>query len=247
MSDMGRRGRWSVGIIALSMAVVIIFALLLARQAMTSFSPAAESPGGPAQLGAAPPVATPTPIGQASGQTNAGSVLGAATPLATAIVPGYPRPDQDNAQEQALRAQIGNPAKVIMVSLTGQYIQAFQNGKLVQWSYVTTGKADTPTPTGFFTVMEKRSPYTFSTSAPPGSPEYYYPTKGIYALLFADGGYFLHDAWWRTVYGPGLTSWHYDPGRQEYQTGSHGCVNTPLAMIAWLFVWADVGTNVIVF
>jgi lipoprotein-anchoring transpeptidase ErfK/SrfK len=55
-------------------------------------------------------------------------------------------------------------------------------------------------------------------------------------MLFADDGYFLHDAPWRTVWGPGANLTH----------GSHGCINVPKAAMATLFGWATAGTTVIV-
>ena len=55
-------------------------------------------------------------------------------------------------------------------------------------------------------------------------------------MLFADDGYFLHDAPWRTVWGPGA----------NLTRGSHGCINVPTATMASLYGWAAVGTTVIV-
>lgn len=207
----------------------------------------AEQPGPAAAISTASPIATATPL--ASGATvTSGQVVQGATPLPTEIVQGYQDPSQDTAQEQALRAQDGNPAKVIMVSLQGQFIQAFQNGKLVRWAYVTTGRPGMETPTGFYNVFLKQSPLTFlPISTVPGNPDFGYISKVQYGMEFAQGGYYIHDVWWRTVYGPGLENTHWDPGRGEWSPGSHGCVNTPLELMAWLYVWTPMGTPVIVF
>jgi len=238
-----------VSIIALVAIAVIIVVALFAR--IATLTPK------PTQLSAVTSngLATATSLAQAtttSGQSNTvptGNVVNAATPQTTAIIPGYPDPRLDTAQEQQLRTNYGGTHnKFIMVSLAGQFMQAIENGKVVRWSYVTTGKAGLDTPTGNFAVFTKESPLTFIPgSTNPASPFFGYPSKVQYGMEFLDGGYYLHDTWWRTVYGPGLTQWHYDPGRDEYSDGSHGCVNTPLDMMAWLFTWTPMGTPVIVF
>ena len=56
-----------------------------------------------------------------------------------------------------------------------------------------------------------------------------------YTLWFREGGYAIHDAPWRSSYGPGT---------QAY--GSHGCVNVPMPTMTTLYNWAEVGTKVIV-
>ena len=53
------------------------------------------------------------------------------------------------------------------------------------------------------------------------------------AMLFRDGGYFIHDAPWRSDYGAG----------SNLRGGTHGCVNVPLSGETWLWNWAPVGTK----
>jgi lipoprotein-anchoring transpeptidase ErfK/SrfK len=98
-----------------------------------------------------------------------------------------------------------------------------------------------------FHIIYKGSPITFyAGSHDPASPFFGYDSKVQYGMEFLDGGFYIHDTWWRTTYGPPLTANHYDPGRGEYEEGSHGCVNTPLEMMAWLYVWTPEGTPVII-
>ena len=54
--------------------------------------------------------------------------------------------------------------------------------------------------------------------------------------------HFLHDAPWRSVYGPGTNTVEGIPGGNT--TGTHGCVNVPVAAERWLYSWAPVGTPV---
>jgi lipoprotein-anchoring transpeptidase ErfK/SrfK len=101
---------------------------------------------------------------------------------------------------------------------------------------VTTGMPDLPTPTGTFKIMAKYSPFQFISPWPRGSPYFYEPLWSDYALLFADGGYFIHDAWWQQNFGPG----------GNLKTGSHGCVNVPVPQMPNLYKWAQVGDRVVV-
>ena len=133
--------------------------------------------------------------------------------------------------------------KEIVVSLSHQWMWAYQNGHEVYNAAVMTGRPSLPTPTGTYHVFLKLHPTWFTSSWPPGSP-YWYPATFInYALEWKAGGFFLHDSWWHTVYGPGTNGWHYDP-KYGWQWGSHGCVAMPLSAAAWLYNWAPIGTTV---
>ena len=133
--------------------------------------------------------------------------------------------------------------KEILISLSRQWMYVYQNGTEVYNAPITSGRAELPTPTGTYHVFAKYSPTTFYSPWPPGSAYYYPPTHINYALEWRAGGYFLHDSWWRTVYGPGTNVWHYDPVYGE-ETGTHGCVTMPLGAAEWLYNWAPVGTLV---
>ena len=133
--------------------------------------------------------------------------------------------------------------QMIVVSLTKEWLWAYQDGKQVFDTPVTTGRPELPTVTGTFSVMGKFAPIEFTSPWPPGSPFWYAPTHINFALLFADGGYFLHDAWWRNDFGPGSNLPHTLPDG-TFETGSHGCVQMPTPAAQWLYNWADVGTIV---
>ena len=133
--------------------------------------------------------------------------------------------------------------KEILISISRQWMYVYQDGKLVYNSPITTGRPELPTPTGLYHVLVKLHPTTFYSPWPAGSPYWYPPTHINYALEWSTIGLFLHDSWWRTVYGPGTNVWHYDPvyGRQ---TGTHGCITMPLRSAIWLYNWAPIGTPV---
>ena len=133
--------------------------------------------------------------------------------------------------------------KVIIVSLSKQWLGAYQNGELVYSTDVLTGQPALPTPLGTYHIFSKQSPVTFHSPFPRKSRFWYPPTHINYALEFRAGGYYLHDSWWHTVYGAGTNAKHYDP-TYGWQEGSHGCVSMPLSAAAWLYKWAPLGTTV---
>lgn len=133
--------------------------------------------------------------------------------------------------------------KEIVVSLSHQWMWAYQNGKLVYNSAVMTGRPALATPTGTYHVFLKLHPTYFYSPWPYGSPYWYPPTFINYALEWRAGGFFLHNSWWHTVYGPGTNGWHFDP-KYGWQWGTHGCVAMPLSAAAWLYNWAPIGTTV---
>jgi len=133
--------------------------------------------------------------------------------------------------------------KVIVVSLSQQWLYAYQNGQQVFNAPIMSGRPALATPTGTYHVFAKMSPTTFYSPWPYGSPYWYAPTHINYALEWGAGGYFLHDAWWHSVYGPGTNGWHYDP-QFGWQWGTHGCVAMPIGTAAWLYNWAPIGTTV---
>ena len=89
--------------------------------------------------------------------------------------------------------------KLILVSLHDQWLAAYQDGRQVLDTPVTTGRPALPTPTGSFRVLARYTPYQFISPWPKGSRYYYPPSKTRYALLFRAGGYFIHDTPWRTA------------------------------------------------
>lgn len=130
----------------------------------------------------------------------------------------------------------------IVVSLDAQRLWALDGDRVLLTTLVTTGGPELPTITGDFQVIDRESPFTFRSPFPPSSPFWYSPSTVSYALLFQADGYFIHDAPWRTFYGPGSNAVAGTPGTNT--TGSHGCVNVPFDPMTWLFQWATMYTPV---
>lgn len=135
--------------------------------------------------------------------------------------------------------------QVTVVSLREQAARFYENGKLVYWSYVTTGRPEKPSPPGLHYAMDKEYHTQFTSGDPPGSPLWYAPTPINYAVLYANYGFFLHDAWWRYKFGPGSNLPHWDP--LAFDGGSHGCINFPEDNMAWVYNWITIGSPIVVY
>jgi lipoprotein-anchoring transpeptidase ErfK/SrfK len=136
------------------------------------------------------------------------------------------------------------PEKAITISLSEQVIRAYEHGQQVFWTYVTTGRPGLETDPGSFKVYWKVTPWTMHSPWPKGSP-YWYPDSKVNFVMWFNGGDGIHDAYWRSRYGPGTNGPHYDPTGED--TGTHGCVNVPYQNMVWLWNWTPTGTPVIVY
>lgn len=132
------------------------------------------------------------------------------------------------------------PHQVIVVSHQAQELWAYQDGKVVKDTLVTTGRPQLPTDLGAMKVLSKSSPFVMRSPWPRSSPWWYPDTKVQMVLWFTITGEGLHDAYWEwdSAYGP---------GSEDGGFASHGCIHVPLAAETFLYGWAAVGTPVIVF
>jgi len=138
-------------------------------------------------------------------------------------------------ENQVVAANVG-AGKVIVISLSRQALTAYQNGTAVLTTLVATGRPALPTPPGVYNVFARMSGFYMVSPWPVGSP-YWYPKSYVnFGLEFLGGGYFIHDAPWRSWYGPGSNLYN----------GTHGCVNVPYSPMLFLWNWAPIGTTVIV-
>ncbi|TME78422.1 MAG: L,D-transpeptidase [Chloroflexi bacterium] len=113
---------------------------------------------------------------------------------------------------------------------------AYQDGNAILTTFVATGRPQLPTPPGVYRIFARYSPYKMISPWPYGSPWWYPSSWTSFAMEFAAGGYFIHDAPWRSWYGPGANLYN----------GTHGCVNVPYSPMATLWNWAPNGTTVVV-
>jgi hypothetical protein len=137
------------------------------------------------------------------------------------------------------------PAKMVVVSTENQHADIYEGSQIVYSTDVTTGGPELPTDHGVFHIYLKASPFVFHSPWPVGSPYYYNPTPIQFWMPF-DGAEGLHDASWRSNFGPGSNLAPTDLGTGNTILGTHGCVNLPPAAARFVWDWAPVGTTVVV-
>ncbi len=113
--------------------------------------------------------------------------------------------------------------KCILVIISRQMTYAFQDGRLMNATAVSTGVAGHNTPRGTFRVYGKTAKQKMS------GPGYYLPN--VPWILWWSGDYSIHGTYWHHNFGHPM---------------SHGCVNMPTPTAHWYFDWAPVGTPVII-
>ncbi len=123
--------------------------------------------------------------------------------------------------------------KWIDVNLTTQRLTAYEGNTQFLTYLTTSGKPGNETPTGTFEIFHKVKSERMRGDI--GLPTQYDIKNVPWTMYFAGGGYAIHGAPWRSVYGPGTQL-----------DGSHGCVNSPVDQVATLYQWAPLGTTVVV-
>ena len=119
----------------------------------------------------------------------------------------------------------------IVVSISAQTLWAYEAGELVMSTYVSTGTAETPdvtTPVGQWSILTKVDVQDMEGTI---SGEYYFVEDVPYVMYFDNEGNALHGTYWHGNFGAPM---------------SHGCVNLPMDVAAWIYEWAQVGTPVTV-
>lgn len=121
--------------------------------------------------------------------------------------------------------------KEIVVSISAQALWAYENGELLRSALVSTGTAEVPgtvTPIGSFQILTK---YDIQDMEGTISDEYYFVPDVPDVMYFDNLGNALHGTYWHNNFGTPM---------------SHGCINLPLDVAAWMYDWAPVGTAVTV-
>ena len=129
----------------------------------------------------------------------------------------------------ASAADIITSGKLITVDTGKQMLYAWDGGKIVYSSKVSTGMKFTPTVKGSFKIYKKIPLQDMKGSFPPYEPYY---IKNVPNVMYFYGAYAIHGVYWHHAFGT---------------RASHGCVNLPVDASQWVYNWADVGTRVEVF
>lgn len=118
----------------------------------------------------------------------------------------------------------------IEISISGQYLNYYEMGKLAVSSPVVTG-AWGVTPFGSYYVRSKAT--NVHLLGPEDDP---YDSFVYYWMAFIGSSYGIHDATWRGSFGGDIYT--YNP--------SHGCVNVPYDVAEELYYRVEIGTPVYV-
>ncbi len=111
----------------------------------------------------------------------------------------------------------------IEVDLSEQHLFAWKGKNLTFTTVISTGKAQTPTYPGIYTIQRK-----YPLDRMRGED---YDIADVPSVLYFDRGYALHGAYWHNNFGTPV---------------SHGCINLPTSNAEWLFDWAQIGTTLII-
>ena len=143
---------------------------------------------------------------------------------------------------------IAGPASVRIV-LNEQKAYIFRSGQEAGWTYLASGTSTHNTPTGSFTVLEKKaqkSSNTYGVIVNSAGNVVDWDAKAGREFV-PSGGRFVGAPmpyWMRlTSYGIGM---HAGPIPHPGLPASHGCIRLPEEMAAKLFEVVDVGTPVII-
>lgn len=156
--------------------------------------------------------------------------------------------DQVHATDTQLISHYGyTSGKVLVVSFAEQAMRVYQDGKLVNAFQVVTGMPSHPSLPGTWWIESRLQDTEFTSGKKPDEEGYYPPTPIAYAMQYHSDGYFIHESWWRSQYGPGNQFPHNDPNGTGFAfAGSHGCVNMSTDTVAWVFNFVDVDTTKII-
>jgi lipoprotein-anchoring transpeptidase ErfK/SrfK len=111
----------------------------------------------------------------------------------------------------------------IEVRLSTQQLIAWENGRVVMNTAISSGTRATPTVRGQFRIGRK-----FDRIRMRGAD---YDLPNVPYAMFFYRDYAIHGTYWHTSFGRPM---------------SHGCVNMPTDKAKWLYQWAAPGTLVVV-
>jgi lipoprotein-anchoring transpeptidase ErfK/SrfK len=142
-----------------------------------------------------------------------------------------------NAVDARYLAALYGVGRVIVVSTDQERMVALQDGVVVLNTLVTTGRPSLPTVLGTFHIFYKDTNYHMCTPPQWRGTRYDYGCVWVpHVMEFESSGYFIHDAPWRS---------HYGPGSDTENGGTHGCVNVQGGPMVWLYDWTPMGATVI--
>ena len=139
------------------------------------------------------------------------------------------RPIAVGSENLAYQAAPGE--KWVDINLSNFTVTGYEGSTVVKAPVAMVhGMPGAETVTGTFDIYLKYQQQTMRGTRPDGSR---YVTEDVPWVMYFHGGYALHGAYWRSVFG------HAGP------SGSNGCVNLPVEVAHWYYDWTDIGTKVV--
>jgi lipoprotein-anchoring transpeptidase ErfK/SrfK len=134
-------------------------------------------------------------------------------------------------QQNLSRVDVDSPpegvpqgAKWIEVDIFEQTIAAYEGGRMVYATLISSGRTGTATPPGLYQLWAKiRERKMSNPDVEDGHPNYYFLEDVTWTMYFHEA-YAIHTAYWHDNFG---------------FTQSHGCVNLPPRDALWFFEWAN--------
>lgn len=142
------------------------------------------------------------------------------------LAPFGTSPSAEDAQWEVSFSPI-TTTKSIVVSISRQWLYAYDGDTLVFDAPISTGMYGYDTPTGNFFVYAKTPLQTMEGTL---NGEHYKVVNVTHAM-YIHNDVAIHGTYWHNDFGSGTRR-------------SHGCINLPRQSAAWLFGWTPVGTLV---
>lgn len=125
----------------------------------------------------------------------------------------------------------GVSGKWIQVNLYEQTMAAYEDGRMLYATLVSSGLDKWSTDPGLFSIWAKLKADRMSGAYEPDKSDYYY-LEAVPWVMYFDGSKALHGEYWHDRLG---------------FKRSHGCVNLAPQDARWLYDWTEVGTPVWVY
>ncbi len=157
------------------------------------------------------------------------------SPVAQGDVPSYseelfiaPEPEPSGVGGTSGTYTPGGGGITIDINLSSQYMTVYQGNTVIMETYISSGRPGFDTPTGTFYIQLKNGTQTMEGVL---GGEYYNVPDVPSVMYFTDVGHAIHGAYWHNNFGSVM---------------SHGCINVPVDLAAWLYEITPVGTPVII-
>ncbi|HEV2074104.1 MAG TPA: L,D-transpeptidase [Thermomicrobiales bacterium] len=137
-----------------------------------------------------------------------------------------PEPTVEIAKVNEEFADVPSGEVWIDISLSYEYMTVYQGNTVLMETYISSGKPGFETPAGTYFINSKIPEQDMEGVL---GGEYYNVPSVPSVMYFTDVGHAIHGAYWHNNFGTPM---------------SHGCINVPVDLAAYLYNIASVGTRV---